>query len=117
MLRENDLIWSFFVKDYLLGQEPTPFDILYWNSNSTNMPAAMHTYYLRNMYLYNRMRDRTASRLQARASIRPRWRRSFSKRSSNVRSSMLTRLGWRLRPTFRKISGSKKPSLLRRHAR
>ena len=57
MLRENDLIWSFFVKDYLLGQEPTPFDILYWNSDSTNMPAAMHSFYLRNMYLYNRMRE------------------------------------------------------------
>ena len=57
MLRENDLIWSFFVKDYLLGQEPTPFDILYWNSDSTNMPAAMHTYYVRNMYLHNRLRE------------------------------------------------------------
>jgi Pyruvate kinase, barrel domain/Pyruvate kinase, alpha/beta domain/Poly-beta-hydroxybutyrate polymerase (PhaC) N-terminus len=57
MLRENDLIWSFFIKDYLLGQEPTPFDILYWNSDSTNMPAAMHSFYLRNMYLYNRMRE------------------------------------------------------------
>ena len=57
MLRENDLIWSFFVEDYLLGQEPMPFDILYWNSNSTNMPATMHSFYLRNMYLYNRMRE------------------------------------------------------------
>lgn len=57
MLRENDLIWSFFVKDYLLGQEPMPFDILYWNSDSTNMPATMHSYYLRNMYLNNRMRE------------------------------------------------------------
>ena len=57
MLRENDLIWSFFVKDYLLGQEPTPFDILFWNSDSTNMPAAMHTYYVRNMYLHNRLRE------------------------------------------------------------
>ena len=57
MLRENDLIWSFFVKDYLLGQEPMPFDILYWNSDSTNMPATMHSYYLRNMYLHNRLRE------------------------------------------------------------
>ena len=57
MLRENDLIWSFFVKDYLLGQEPMPFDILYWNSDSTNMPAAMHGFYVRNMYLYNRLRE------------------------------------------------------------
>ncbi len=57
MLRENDLIWSFFVKEYLLGLEPKPFDILYWNSDSTNMPAAMHSFYLRNMYLCNRMRE------------------------------------------------------------
>ncbi len=57
MLRENDLIWSFFVKDYLLGQEPMPFDILFWNSNSTNMPSTMHSYYLRNMYLHNRLRE------------------------------------------------------------
>jgi polyhydroxyalkanoate synthase len=57
MLRDNDLIWSFFVRSYLLGREPMPFDILYWNSDSTNMPAAMHSFYLRNMYLYNRMRE------------------------------------------------------------
>ncbi|MCW8914748.1 MAG: class I poly(R)-hydroxyalkanoic acid synthase [Magnetovibrio sp.] len=55
-LRANDLIWNFAINSYLLGKEPQPFDILYWNSDSTNMPAAMHAYYLRNMYLENRLR-------------------------------------------------------------
>jgi polyhydroxyalkanoate synthase len=53
MLRANDLIWSFVVNNYLLGRDPFPFDLLYWNSDSTRMPAAMHSYYLRNMYLKN----------------------------------------------------------------
>jgi len=55
MLRANDLIWSFVVNNYLLGRDPFPFDLLYWNSDSTRMPAAMHSYYLRNMYLKNRL--------------------------------------------------------------
>jgi polyhydroxyalkanoate synthase len=53
MLRSNDLIWSFVVNNYLLGNEPFPFDLLYWNSDSTRMPAAMHSFYLRNMYQKN----------------------------------------------------------------
>ena len=53
LLRANDLIWSFVVNNYLLGRDPFPFDLLYWNSDSTRMPAAMHSYYLRNMYLRN----------------------------------------------------------------
>jgi polyhydroxyalkanoate synthase subunit PhaC len=57
MLRANDLIWSFVVNNYLLGRDPFPFDLLYWNSDSTRMPAAMHSYYLRNMYLKNRLRE------------------------------------------------------------
>jgi len=57
MLRENDLIWSFAIRNYLLGQEPMPFDLLYWNSDPTRMPRAMHCFYLRNMYQHNRLRD------------------------------------------------------------
>ncbi len=53
MLRSSDLIWSFVINNYLMGKEPFPFDLLYWNSDSTRMPAAMHSYYLRKMYLDN----------------------------------------------------------------
>jgi polyhydroxyalkanoate synthase len=55
MLRANDLIWSFVVNNYLLGREPFPFDLLYWNSDSTGIPAKAHSYYLRNMYLQNNL--------------------------------------------------------------
>lgn len=52
-LRASDLIWSFFIKNYLQGKHPVPFDILFWNADSTNMPAKMHSQYLRWMYLHN----------------------------------------------------------------
>ncbi|MFO1395858.1 MAG: class I poly(R)-hydroxyalkanoic acid synthase [Burkholderiales bacterium] len=53
MLRANDLIWSFVINNYLMGRDPFPFDLLHWNCDSTRMPAAMHSYYLRNMYMKN----------------------------------------------------------------
>ncbi len=53
MLRPNDLIWSYYVNNYLKGKEPMPFDLLVWNSDSTRMPAANHNFYLRHCYLLN----------------------------------------------------------------
>ncbi len=53
LLRSNDLIWSFVVNNYLLGKEPLAFDLLHWNSDSTRMPRAVHSFYLRKCYLEN----------------------------------------------------------------
>ncbi len=55
MLRSNDLIWSYVVSNYLKGQQPAAFDLLHWNSDATRMPAANHSFYLRNCYLENRL--------------------------------------------------------------
>ena len=53
LLRANDMIWSFVINNYLMGREPFPFDLLYWNDDATNMPAAMHSFYLRKLYQDN----------------------------------------------------------------
>ncbi len=53
MLRPNDLIWSYYVNNYLKGKEPMPFDLLVWNSDATRMPAANHKFYLRHCYFQN----------------------------------------------------------------
>jgi polyhydroxyalkanoate synthase len=53
MLRPNDLIWSYYVNNYLKGKEPMPFDLLVWNEDSTRMPAANHKFYLRHCYFQN----------------------------------------------------------------
>ena len=53
MMRDNDLIWSYVERNYLLGKEPPAFDLLYWNADATRMPAMMHGFYLRNMYQKN----------------------------------------------------------------
>ncbi len=62
-LRANDLVWSYFIKNYLSGKNPLPFDVLYWNEDSTNMPATMHSQYLRWMYLENKLVKPGAIRL------------------------------------------------------
>ncbi|WP_395827123.1 class I poly(R)-hydroxyalkanoic acid synthase [Collimonas sp.] len=56
-LRPNDLLWNYVESNYLKGEEPTPFDLLYWNADSTNLPGPMFCCYLRNMYLDNALRD------------------------------------------------------------
>ena len=53
MLRSGDLIWPYVVNNYMRGKDPLPFDLLYWNADSTRMAAANHSYYLRNCYLEN----------------------------------------------------------------
>ncbi|UCV06971.1 PHA/PHB synthase family protein [Dechloromonas denitrificans] len=55
MLRSNNLIWNYWVHSYLLGEPLPPFDVLFWNVDSTRMPQAMHSYYLREMYLHNNL--------------------------------------------------------------
>ncbi len=60
LLRSNTLIWHYFEKSYLKGEPLPPFDVLFWNMDTTRMPAAMHSFYLRNMYLHNNLMKRDA---------------------------------------------------------
>jgi polyhydroxyalkanoate synthase len=55
LMRSNSLIWHYVVHGWLYGERPPPFDVLYWNMDTTRMPAAMHEFYLREMYLNNRL--------------------------------------------------------------
>jgi len=55
LLRSNDLIWPYVINNYFKGKDPVPFDLLYWNADSTRMPAANHSFYLRNCYLENNL--------------------------------------------------------------
>jgi polyhydroxyalkanoate synthase subunit PhaC len=55
MLRPRDLIWPYIVNNYLLGKQPFPFDLLYWNADSTRMPPANHSFYLREFYRFNKL--------------------------------------------------------------
>ncbi len=57
LLQARDLIWGGVVNNYLMGREPSAFDLLYWNADSTRMPYRMQSFYLRNMYLHNRLRE------------------------------------------------------------
>lgn len=55
LLRSNDLIWPYIINNYVKGRAPFPFDLLYWNSDATRLPAANHSFYLRNCYLDNKL--------------------------------------------------------------
>src|SRR5271168_350160 len=55
MLRSNDLLWPYVINNYLKGKAPFPFDLLYWNSDATRLPAANHSFYLRSCYLDNKI--------------------------------------------------------------
>ena len=91
MLRANDLIWSFVVNNYLMGKDPFPFDLLYWNSDSTRMPATMHSFYLRNMYLKNLLKE-PGGISSGRRADRPH-ARSRSRRISSPPSKTTSRRG------------------------
>jgi polyhydroxyalkanoate synthase len=63
LIRANDLVWSYVVSNYLKGKSPTPFDIMYWTNDNTNLPAKMYLYYLRYMVLENKLSRKNALRI------------------------------------------------------
>lgn len=63
LLRSNDLIWNYVANSYLKGKKPAPFDILYWNGDSTNLPAKMYGFYLRHMIWENKLSRKNALRI------------------------------------------------------
>ncbi|NJD36437.1 MAG: alpha/beta fold hydrolase [Betaproteobacteria bacterium] len=67
LLRSNSLVWHYVVRGYLFGEPPPPFDVMFWNMDSTRMPAAMHSWYLRNLYLENRLIKKDALNLAGEA--------------------------------------------------
>jgi polyhydroxyalkanoate synthase len=73
LLRANDLIWQYVVGNYLKGNKPPAFDLLYWNADATNLPGPFLAWYLRNMYLENNLR--VPGKLECAAQGRPRPRR------------------------------------------
>jgi polyhydroxyalkanoate synthase len=71
LLRSNDLIWSNVVNNYLLGQKPPAFDLLYWNSDGTRMARTAHSWYLRNTYVENNQGNRIWNPLDRRVEACP----------------------------------------------
>lgn len=65
-LRSNPLVWHYFINNYLLGEDPPKFDVLFWNMDTTRMPEAMHSFYLREFYLHNRLIERDGVQLGGR---------------------------------------------------
>jgi polyhydroxyalkanoate synthase len=63
LIRANDLVWSFVVNNYLKGKTPTPFDVLYWTNDNTNLPAKMYLYYLKYMVFENKLSRKKALRI------------------------------------------------------